>query len=219
MDLIENIRNKYNDLNVELEEIKKEEIEAEEEREKLSLDYKVCDEVFSSAGDHFKKIEKRIEKRKEKFANKKCSRQVSFVGFGTAAISLIIAFINIKLGLIAQPFYAYVGAALLGCMACIIDMELFWDKIREKALSEFEELDSTKNTRDVSDKAYVEKLKAEKDLRDVQGKIIEHTKVLNNIKNRRNKVEAQIRDIKVNTFDQIMNSDSKELNGQSLLLK
>ena len=38
-------------------------------------------------------------------------------------------------------------------------MELFWDKTKEKAFNTFEELESTKNTRDVSDKVYVEKLK------------------------------------------------------------
>ena len=217
--VLKDIKTDYNELNVELEKVNEEEIKAEEVCEKLSLDYKACDEVFNSACDHFRKIENRIKKRKEEFASKKCSRQVSIVGFGTAAISLVIAFINTKLGLITQPFYAYVGAALLGCMASIIDMQLFWDKTKEKGYVEFEELESTKSTRDVSDKAYVEKLKAEKELREVQGKLIEHTKVLNEIKRRKNKIENKIRDIKINTFDKIMNCDSQELDGQSLVLK
>lgn len=218
-EVLKDIKTDYDELNVELDKVKEEEKEAEEVREKLSLDHKACDEVFNSACDHFRKIENRIEKRKEKFAAKKCSRRVSIVGFGTAAISLAIAFINIKFGLITQPFYAFAGAALLGCMACVIDMELFWDKTKEKAFNAFEELESTKNTRDVSDKAYIEKLNAEKELREVQGKIIEHTKVLNDIKRRRNDIENKIRDIKINTFDKIMNNDSQELDGQRLVLK
>ena len=104
-------------------------------------------------------------------------------------------------------------------MASIIDMQLFWDKTKERGYVEFEELESTKNTRDVSDKAYVEKLKAEKELREVQWKLIEHTKVLNEIKRRKNKIENKIRDIKINTFDKIMNCDSQELDGQRLVLK
>ena len=62
-------------------------------------------------------------------------------------------------------------------------------------------------------------MKAEKELREVQGKIIEHTKVLNEIKRKRNDIENKIRDIKINTFDKIMTSDSQDLDGQRLVLK
>lgn len=219
MFLLENIRNKYNELTSKLEEVKKEEEQSEVVREQIALEYKEKDAVYQAACDQFNKIESRINKRKEKYANKKCSNHVCMASFGTTLVSLIVAIININLGLITQPFYAYCGAAMLGCIAAAIDIELFWEKVKEKSFVKFEELESTKRTRDVSDVAYTEKLKAEKELREVQNKSIDHTKILNDIKRRKDSLEKDIRDIKISSFDQIMNANSQELDDQSLVLK
>lgn len=113
MNLLENIRNKYNELNNKLEEIKNEEREEKQIHEQLALEYKEKDEVYQSSCEHFTKIENRINKRKEKFANKKCSNHVCLVAFGTALASLIAALINIKLGFITQLFMRIVGLLCL----------------------------------------------------------------------------------------------------------
>lgn len=217
--MLENIKNKYVELNGKLESVNEEEKIANKTKEELALEFGMADDVYQAASDHFNKIEKRINNRKEGYAKRKCTNHLAIAAFSTSFICSIIAFININLGLIAQPFYAYCGAFMMGCIASFFEIHLFWDKIKEKAFNQFEEFESTKRSRDVSDKAYVEKLRAEKELREVQGKIIDNTKVLNAVKSKKHSIENEITELKVNAFDSVMQQNIKENDDIKLILK
>ena len=65
-------------------------------------------------------------------------------------------------------------------------------------------------------KSYVIKLQREKELRDTQGRIIDNTKKLNQAVAKRKSIEAEIIDVKLNAFDEII--DEKNA-AQTLTLK
>ena len=50
---------------------------------------------------------------------------------------MLCAFININLGLIAHPFYAYTCAFMIGAISSLIDILLFQNKIKDKAFCIF----------------------------------------------------------------------------------
>ena len=175
------------------------------------------DNVYNSACDHFSKIERRIKERKATYVKSKCVKHTNTVCLITLLSTLAISAVNIVLGLITQPLYSILGCFALSCIAGMADITISWNKIQKKSEIKFEELESTKRTREISDKAYVNKLQRERELREVQGKIIENTKKLNAIIAKRKSIESQIIDIKINTFDQIINNE--DIQTQTLILK
>lgn len=213
---INDVIEQYNILTSRLDEVVKEEKEVNSVREKLSLDYKMYDDAYESADNHFNKIENRINERKEKYAIKKCSNYMLLIG-GSVTLLALICYIN--LGLIAKSFSVLYSSCLWGGIASLISFQLFWKKIKEKSYEKFEELESTKRSRDVADKAYVEKLKAEKELREVNGKIIDNTKKINQIKNKKRSLESEITALKVNAFDSVIQQNTKENDNIKLILK
>ena len=58
----------------------------------------------------------------------------------------------------------------------------------------------------------------EKELREVQGKIIENTRVLNTVKSKKHSIENEITELKVNTFDSVMQQNIKETVNKNILL-
>ena len=205
--VLENIKETYENLTNKLKEIKIQENEERKEGEKLALDYKVCDDKFQTSSDQFNKIENRIKKKKEKYVIRRNSRHFKIVTLLTLASSLLIALININIGLIAQPLYAILGCVGLSCIAGMIDLSIFWNKLTPKYEKDFEDLESTQNSRRISDKAYTNKLRHEQELRNVQSKIITHTKKLNKTIRKRQEIESQINKLKQSTFDQIFEKE------------
>ena len=98
----------------------------------------------------------------------------------------------------------------------LVDLKASWKNMKKLGESKFENLASTQRTRDVSDRAYVIKLQREKELRDTQRKIIDNTKKLNQAVAKRKSIEAEIIDVKLNAFDEIIDEKTA---AQTLTLK
>lgn len=206
-DLLELVRNRYQELNERLTSAKEEQEKFEQEKEKLALDFKVKDDSFEAACNHFDKIEARIKNRKEKFVKENVSthRKTLISTIGSTATIIII--IGMLFGAITNPLFLPIIGSLT--IASLIDLKLSWKNIKKELEDKFEELESTKRIRDISDKAYVNKLKRENELREVQGEIITNTRNLNLAKAKVQSIENEIMGVKVDTFDLIIDENTK----------
>lgn len=213
-DLLEKARNNYAELQRNLEAAKAEEAASNEEREKLALEFRMQDDALEEANNHFERIENRISDRKIKYVKRSLlthPKTLINMGLGTATLGIIIGMLA---GAITNPlFLPIVGTFYIGGL---VDLKASWKNMKKLGESKFENLKSTQRTREVSDRAYVMKLQREKELRDTQGKIIDNTKRLNQAVAKRKSIEAEIIDVKLNTFDEIID---EKTTAQTLTLK
>ena len=207
-ELLKNVRKKYDELNKKLNELSLEEERLEEEHDNLLDEYNLCNKAYSDSCDIYTKTNNRIENKKRKYIDKKNSRQVNLVMLITLFICLTITGINVELGLIANKFFACMGCLIVAGTAGIIDLNLFWDKLRKKYEKDFYELESTKNAQETLDKFYVQKLRNEKELNDSRTKVMDHAKITTEVTKEKNRVEKEINDIKV--FISTLNNFRKE---------
>ena len=214
---IQEIKEKYDSLTIKLDEVTEKEKQISERGEQLAFDYKICDEAFEDAKNHFDKIEKTIEKRKKNFVEKNYLKRLNKINGGIIAASLLGTGVLNLFGIPAQYFFAAAGSILLSCVYSIADMIIFHDKCEEKYLEQFEGLESTERIRNTSDVAYVNQLRKEEELKNIQGKIIDNTKELNETKTQKREIENQIIDTKLNGFDHIFGE--KIIEGPTLKLK
>ena len=213
-DLLEKVRNNYAELQRNLESAKAEEAVANEEREKLALEFRMQDDALEEANNHFERIENRISDRKIKYVKRSLlthPKTLINMGLGIATLGIIIGMLA---GAIANPlFLPIIGTFYIGSLA---DLKASWNNMKKLGESKFENLKSTQRTREISDRVYVMKLQREKELRDTQGKIIDNTKRLNQAVAKRKSIEAEIIDVKLNTFDEIID---EKIAAQTLTLK
>lgn len=213
-DLLEQVRNNYTELQRKLELAKAEELEANQEKEKLTLEFKMQDDALEDINNHFEKIENRLNERKNKYVKRSLlthPKTLISMGLGATTLGIIIGMLA---GAITNPLFLPIIGTF--CIGCLVDLKASWKNMKKLGESKFENLASTQRTRDVSDRAYVIKLQREKELRDTQGKIIDNTKKLNQAVAKRKSIEAEIIDVKLNAFDEIIDEKTA---AQTLTLK
>ena len=133
------------------------------------------------------------------------------MGLGATTLGIIIGMLA---GTITNPLFLPIIGTF--CIGSLVDLKASWKNMKKLGESKFENLASTQRTRDVSDRAYVIKLQREKELRDTQGRIIDNTKKLNQAVAKRKSIEAEIIDVKLNAFDEIIDEKTA---AQTLTLK
>lgn len=213
-DLLEQVRNNYTELQRKLELAKAEELEANQEREKLALEFKMQDDALEDINNHFEKIENRLNERKNKYVKRSLlthPKTLISMGLGATTLGIIIGMLA---GTITNPLFLPIIGTF--CIGSLVDLKASWKNMKKLGESKFENLASTQRTRDVSDRAYVIKLQREKELRDTQGRIIDNTKKLNQAVAKRKSIEAEIIDVKLNAFDEIIDEKTA---AQTLTLK
>ena len=213
-DLLEQVRNNYTELQRKLELAKAEELEANQEREKLALEFKMQDDALEDINNHFEKIENRLNERKNKYVKRSLlthPKTLISMGLGATTLGIIIGMLA---GTITNPLFLPIVGTF--CIGSLVDLKASWKNMKKLGESKVENLASTQRTRDVSDRAYVIKLQREKELRDTQGRIIDNTKKLNQAVAKRKSIEAEIIDVKLNAFDEIIDEKTA---AQTLTLK
>lgn len=213
-DLLEQVRNNYTELQRKLVLAKAEELEANQEKEKLALQFKMQDDALEDINNHFEKIEKRLNERKTKYVKRSLlthPKTLISMGLGATTLGIIIGMLA---GTITNPLFLPIIGTF--CIGSLVDLKASWKNMKKLGESKFENLASTQRTRDVSDRAYVIKLQREKELRDTQGRIIDNTKKLNQAVAKRKSIEAEIIDVKLNAFDEIIDEKTA---AQTLTLK
>lgn len=213
-DLLEKVRNNYKELQGKLEIAKADELEANQEREKLALEFKMQDDALEEINNHFERIENRITDRKKKYVKRSLlthPKTLINMGLGTATLGTIIGMVA---GTITNPLFLPIFATFY--LGGLVDLKASWKNMKKLGESKFENLASTQRSRDVADRAYVIKLQREKELRETQGKIIDNTKKLNQAVAKRKSIEAEIIDVKLNAFDEFIDEKTA---AQTLTLK
>ena len=201
-DLLELVRNRYQKLNEQLKSAREEEAKYDSEKSRLAFDYKIKDDAYEDACNHFDKIEERIKKRKEKYVKENTLTHKKTLLSALASVATLTIGIGMLFGLITNPlFLPIVGSFTI---ATLIELKLSWKNIKKELEEKFEELESTKRIRDVSDRAYVNKLQKENELREIQNEIIENTKKLNQAKAKVRSAEQEIMGVKEDAFDLIV---------------
>ena len=201
-DLLELVRNRYQKLNEKLNLAREEEAKFDSEKSRLAFDFKIKDDAYEDACKHFDKIEKRINERKEKYVKENSLTHKKTIFSAVASIATLTIGIGMLFGAITNPlFLPIVGSFTI---ATLIDLKTSWKYIKKELEEKFEELESTKRIRDISDKAYVNKIQKERELREVQAEIIDNTRKLNLAKAKRISIENEIMGVKVETFDLIV---------------
>ena len=154
--LLEQVRNNYTELQRKLELAKAEELEANQEREKLALEFKMQDDALEDINNHFEKIENRLNERKNKYVKRSLlthPKTLISMGLGATTLGIIIGMLA---GTITNPLFLPIIATF--CFGSLIDLKASWKNMKKLGESKFENLASTQRTRDVSDRAYVIKL-------------------------------------------------------------
>lgn len=201
---LENIRNNYYDLNNKLNDINEKIMDEERIHDELSVEFEKNDCELENLRIKFQDIVDKIDEKKNKFVLNKINRHNNIVSLITFIISIGGFTLLASNGLVMGPFFALGGSFGLAYVARMIDVTLFWDKLNSKYGEIFEESDGIKNLRDESDELYVEKLKLEDKYRESQKNIVDHTTILNALKRERHILESEINHIKLNTFDDVI---------------
>lgn len=216
MEKIDNIKNKYNELIEKYNELTLEEEKANDEHSSLLDEYEMSKRAYSDVCDVYTKINNRLSERKRKYVSKKHSRHINSVMLITLVCALSCASIYSAFGFVTDKFLLYWGSAILAPIAGMIDIKFFWDKLRKKYTDEFENLDSTIETKDTLDRMYAQKLRNEKDKNDCYDRVSEHAKVKKSITEQKNKVQAEINNLKNSFFDENIHEETEDV---SLSLK
>ena len=172
------------------------------------------DDALEDINNHFEKIENRLNERKNKYVKRSLlthPKTLISMGLGATTLGIIIGMLA---GTITNPLFLPIIGTF--CIGSLVDLKSSWKNMKKLGESKFENLASTQRTRDVSDRAYVIKLQREKELRDTQGRIIDNTKKLNQAVAKRKSIEAEIIDVKLNAFDEIIDEKTA---AQTLTLK
>lgn len=223
---LKNIKNKYEELNKKNNDLTLKEEKLKEEHDVLLDEYNLCNKAYNNSCDAYAKYNNRLEDKKKKYIKKKHNRHVNLVMLISLIICLTIAGINSYLGLIVNKFSACMGCLLLSSLLGLVDINLFWDRLRKKYEKDFDELDSTKKSKETLDKLYVQKLRNEKGFNDIKIKVIKHSKIISEVTREKNKVEKEINDLKVKFFKEIIvepdidkfgltNNDTMQINEKS----
>ena len=213
-DLLELVRKRYQELNKRLEAAKQEVETYDQNRERLSLEFTIADNQYEDACEHFDRIERRINKKQDEFIQKQLlthKKTLLSAGLSVATVGIGIGMLT---GAIVNPLFLPIIGSIT--IAGLIDLKSSWKRMKLEIEERFENLESTKRIREVSDKAYVRKLQAEKNLRNVQGEIITNTRNLNLAKAKQTSIENEMMGVKVDTFDLIVD---EQTDAKSLILK
>lgn len=216
MEKINNIKNKYNELIEKFNELTLEEEKVNDEHSSLLDEYEMSKRAYSDVCDVYTKVNNRLSERKRKYVSKKHSRHINLVMLITLVCALSCASIYSALGFVTDKFLLYWGSTILAPIAGMIDIKFFWDKLRKKYTDEFENLDSTIETKDTLDRMYAQKLRNEKDKNDCYARVSEHAKVKKSITEQKNKVQAEINNLKNSFFDENIHEETEDV---SLSLK
>lgn len=218
-DFLEEIKDKYISLNGRLEELKKKEEENDKVRKVLLEEFHVCDDKLEKASDKYCTIKNKIDRDRNRYANKRCTNRTFGVFLGVTCAAFLLALGQISLGIIEPTLTVFVSCFGMGAVTSLLDINFLWDRRWNKSLKKFDKLESTKELKKEEDEAYVEKLHAKDAYMDVQVKIINNTNKLNDIRREKSSIISEINNIRFNTFDQIINGESVELEGPKLSLK
>ena len=210
MDELDKIVSRYKQLNIDLSDAINEEKKISEFCRELSFEYKMCNDDYQFDCEQIKRFNERFENRRSSYANNKCCKHVGIAGLIAFLSLLCLVIIGVNFGMITNLFSSILGSVAFGALVSMFDMCIFWDKVRNKALNCFDDLESTKRSRDVSDKLYIKKLKSEKELINVKGKLDFNNKLLNIAKGKIRSLEKQIINLKIQTFDNLVDVESKD---------
>ena len=147
-DLLEQVRNNYTELQRKLELAKAEELEANQEREKLALEFKMQDDALEDINNHFEKIENRLNERKNKYVKRSLlthPKTLISMGLGATTLGIIIGMLA---GTITNPLFLPIIGTF--CIGSLVDLKASWKNMKKLGESKFENLASTQRTRDVS---------------------------------------------------------------------
>ena len=202
MEKIDNIKNKYNELIKKLDKLTLEEEKVNDDHSYLLDEYEMSKRAYSDVCDVYTKINNRLSERKCKYVTRKHSRHINLVTLIVLVCAFSCASVYSAIGLVTDKFLLYWGSTILALIARMIDITFFWDKLRKKYDDEFENLDSTIETKDTLDRMYAKKLRNEKDKNDCYARVSEHAKVKKSITEQKNKVVYEINDLKNSFFDE-----------------
>ena len=219
MEISNDIVEKYKELSKRFNELYLEEERLEGEHAELLDEYNSSKKAFNDTCDIYTKIKNRFDDRKRKFISKKHSKHINLVMLITLVISLSCVGIYSSFGFVANKLTLYCGPAMLALLAGLIDINFLWDKLSEKYSSMFDELDSTKSTRETLDKIYVQKLRNEKEMNDAYDKVSSHAKITIPVTSEKNIVQKEINDLKIKFFEDMFKSEKNISDDIQLTLK
>ena len=104
MDIISNIRSKYNDLTKKLEELKLEEEKLDEESISLRDIFNSCNKSYSDSCDIYMKVNNRLINKKKDYIFKKHFRHINLVMLITFLCAFSCASIYSTLGFVINKF-------------------------------------------------------------------------------------------------------------------
>lgn len=214
-----NIRNKYNELIKKHKQLKSEEEKLKDEHADLLEEYNLCNKAYSDSCDIYTKVDNRLNERERKYIAKKHSKHINKVMLITLVLALGCASIYSALGFVADKFLLYWGSCILAPIAGLIDIKFFWDKLRKKYEEDFKNLDSTKSTKDTLDKLYVQKLRNNKELNEINEKVVSHSKLTTAVSNEKKSIEDEIKNLKFKFFEDTFGSDVVLSDENKLILK
>ena len=201
---LENIKKMYCDLNNKLNSINEEIMNEEGTHDELTVRFKSDGCELDAIKSKFKESEEIINEMKKKYVFKKINTHINLVSLITFLVSIASCCFVASNGLVMGPFFAFGVSFGLSLAARMLEITLFWDKLKNKYEESFEELENTIKLREESDKLYVEKLKQEDKYSESQKNIVEHTTKLNALLREKHILETEINEIKLNTFDDVI---------------
>ena len=146
--------NKLNELTLEEEKVN-------DDHSSLLDEYEMSKRAYSDVCDVYTKVNNRLSERKRKYVSKKHSRHINSVMLIALVCAFSCASVYRAFGFVTDKFLLYWGSTILAPIAGMIDIKFFWDKLRKKYTDEFENLDSTIETKDTLDRMYAQKLRNE----------------------------------------------------------
>jgi hypothetical protein len=213
-DLLELVRNRYKELNARLNAAKEEEAKYESIKETLAIEFNINDNLYEEACNHFERIEKRINNRKKEFIKKRLMTHKKIIISALSSIATITIASCMAFGAITNPlFLPIIGSFTI---ASLVDIKCSWKNIKQELEDKFENLNSTKKAREVSDRAYVTKLQREEECRKIQDEIINNTRNLNLAKAKRISIENEMMGVKSDAFNMIID---EKTDAESLVLR
>lgn len=207
-DYINNVKNQYMSLNARLNEL----ISKEKELNLLGVDiynkFEAADNEHIAARKAYRENENIILKERNKYLSKRHKRHVFSVMWIVCAICGLIFGINLSLFTtkILPAFYCF-GIA---CTAAVMDIYLFWDKLRIVYKDKFEKLESTKKMRDESESLLEDLNQKNSVLEEAQKILNEHSIKLNSILDEKKRIQNKIKELKEESFDYIF-VDNQEI--------
>lgn len=217
-DFIEQIKNNFKKLNLSYENILLEEEKLNNEHDSLLDDYALCRKAYYDSCDTYTKFKNKLDQRRKKYISKKHIRHINLVMLITLILALSCAGIYSSLGFVSNKFLLYCGSAILSPIAGMVDINLFWNKLREKYANEFDELDSTKNAKEILDKFNVQKLRNEKEFNDKKDEVNISSKKLSDVFNKRKSIESEINQFKIKFFEDTIAVESALSDENKLIL-